>query len=135
RPELLPGAGDGFDPLTVARLVFHVPFRGEPRAPGHGLRLLRAHGHRHRHLRGDDGALGDPGPAHAVLRQPAAHGALRGIHADRGHAEVDPAVHLHEPERSLRRARPGRDGPAVRAGRRVRAALRARGDRFGAGWI
>jgi len=43
--------------------------------------------------------------------------------------------YLSEPDRALRRARQGRDGAGVGAGRRVRAALRTRRDRFGAGWI
>jgi ABC-2 type transport system permease protein len=32
--------------------------------------LLRPDRHRHRHLRGDDGALGDPGPAHLFFVNP-----------------------------------------------------------------
>jgi hypothetical protein len=69
---------DGDDGASADRCPSGLPrtVPGESRAPDHGLRLLRADGHRHRHVRGDDGAVGDPGTAHAVLRQPAAHGAL-----------------------------------------------------------
>ena len=96
--------------LTVARLVFHVPFRGSLMLllfacacwvlTGIGTFVATM------------ARSATPGAAHAVLRQPAAHGPLRRLHADRGHAEVDPAFHLSEPDRPLRRARSaGSPGP------------------------
>src|SRR5262249_61545824 len=105
------------------------------RGAHHGVRLLRADGHWHRHFRGHAGALGDPGAAHAVLRQPTADGALRRLYADRGHAEVDPALYLSEPDRPLRRAGARAADSRLRRGCGVRAALRAGVDRLGAGRI
>src|SRR4029453_12877128 len=77
--------------LTVPRLVFHVSFRGN-------LILL---------ITACACVLTGIGTfvvtvARSVTRP------LRGIHADRGHAEVDPTLHLSEPDRAVRQARAGR---------------------------